>query len=316
MRKFFTIIFLLAATQIHAQTIWNTGSLTYTKTAPFQQDCITPGVCLTRGATGVIYNEVTENVGDGNQNFNWTPGDTEWAYGTIANWSTLSYMPLYTLNNHNPPSMVNQPMVLHLISDNIYLQLTFSFWGGSSTNGNYTYTRTTTSTLGFDLLSFSATAKGRTIALDWTTANEHKSVGFYLERSTDGINFEELIFVPSKGNGQPNSYGYTDVTANAGKNFYRLKQTHIDGGFEYSKIISGMLMSDQFQLYPNPATNKVVLSNPFSKSTIKVVSTLGTLVKEANVQNGTFDISDLQSGIYYLVITNGSESVTERMVKL
>ena len=316
MRRIFTIIFLLTATQIQGQTIWNTGSLTFTKTAPFQQDCITPNVCLTRGAFSVIYNEVTENFLDGDGDCTWTPGGTEWAFGTIANWSTLTYQPLYVLHGCAPPTMVNQPMVLHLIQDNIYLQLTFSFWGGSSANGNYTYTRTTTSTLGFDLLSFNATAKGRTIALDWATANEDKSLGFYLQRSIDGISFEELTFIPTKGNGQPNSYGYTDLSANPGKNFYRLKQTHIDGGFEYSKIISGMLINDHFQLYPNPATEKVVLSKPFSKSTVKVVSTLGTLVKEARVQNGIFDISDLQSGVYYLVITNGLESVTERMVKL
>lgn len=74
MRKLFTLLMITSCCHANAQIIWNSGTYTFNKTAPFQQDCITSNVCLTRGPMSVIYNEVTENYLDGDGLCNWTPG--------------------------------------------------------------------------------------------------------------------------------------------------------------------------------------------------------------------------------------------------
>src|ERR1051325_6754178 len=74
----FIFLFLIAASFVsNAQTIWNTGSFTFNKTATGQQDCITSQTCLTR--VTVLYNSVCETV-SGNQTCAYLgPCNTEWA---------------------------------------------------------------------------------------------------------------------------------------------------------------------------------------------------------------------------------------------
>jgi hypothetical protein len=120
-------------------TVWNTGSFTFAK-PPGTQDCITPQTCLTR--ITVLYNSVTGTVSGHQPCPGYTgPSNTEWAYGNISQWSTLTYNKLFNVNACSPPSMVDHPMVLHLISENIYLQVTFTSW--FSADSGFSYVRTT-----------------------------------------------------------------------------------------------------------------------------------------------------------------------------
>jgi hypothetical protein len=73
-----------------------------------------------------------------------SPAGTEWAYGTTANFETLSYKDWETWTGGaggGPPSTVGKDAVLHLIKENIYIDIKFSSWGG--TGGQLTYTRST-----------------------------------------------------------------------------------------------------------------------------------------------------------------------------
>ena len=112
-------------------------NLTFTKTSAGQFEAMTPQTHITRGNSRPLYNSVYESGPTGNNN----PTNTEWAYGNIDNWNTLTYTGLWNLHGNNPPSMVNVPMVLHLKSENIYMQITFTYW--EVNGGGFTYTRTT-----------------------------------------------------------------------------------------------------------------------------------------------------------------------------
>jgi hypothetical protein len=132
---------VLFGTAANAQTIWDTGSLTFTKTAPGQEDAITSQTHLTR--VTVLYNSICETI-SGNQGCSYPgPCNTEWAIGTIANWNTYTYQPLFTVNGCSPPSMVGQTMVCHLIAENIYCEVTWNSWQTGGGGGGFSYTRTT-----------------------------------------------------------------------------------------------------------------------------------------------------------------------------
>lgn len=123
-----------------APIVWNTGSFQFVKISGGQKDCITAQTCLTRNT--VLFNSVVETF-SGMQGCGYLgPGNTEWAVGNIANWSTLTYQRLYLANSCSPPNMVYYPLVLHLIAENIYLQVQFNTWPGHV--ANFSYTRTTT----------------------------------------------------------------------------------------------------------------------------------------------------------------------------
>ena len=129
-----------------AATIWNGPTLSFSKAAfadPTQavnQDRMTPNVWITRGNSQGIYNAKTEaSYGVG------SPADTEWAYGTTANYATLTYTPWLTWVVNNPPGSVGRNAVLHLISDNIYIDIKFTSWpdGHVSPGGAFSYDRST-----------------------------------------------------------------------------------------------------------------------------------------------------------------------------
>lgn len=77
------------------------------------------------------------------------------------------------------------------------------------------------------------------IMLKWSTAMELNNAMFVIERSTDGVDYENIGNVNGKGTTDETSeYNFLDVNASKSKLYYRLKQMDIDGSFSYSDIIA------------------------------------------------------------------------------
>jgi hypothetical protein len=109
-------------------------------TLPANQDRLTSDIWITRGATQGLYNAETESV----FTHFFSPQGTKWADGTTANYASLSYTDwnTWTKNLHGgPPNTVGVHAVMYLVPDNIYLDVRFTSWGGSS--GGFSYLRST-----------------------------------------------------------------------------------------------------------------------------------------------------------------------------
>jgi hypothetical protein len=132
----------LAANPADAVEIWTGSAMTFTNlpgsdpAQPSNQDRITLDVWLTRGATHGLYNAAAEASYS-----SLSPVGTEWAYGELPNYAALNYQTWVTWNGKNPPSMVGQDAVLHLIPDDVYLAIQFTSWNIGS--GGFSYTRST-----------------------------------------------------------------------------------------------------------------------------------------------------------------------------
>ena len=139
----FLLRLLLAVAPVGAAQVWS-GSLTGFAVAAgadwtqaTNQDRLTASVWLARATTRGLFNAVSET---GYTSFH-SPSNTAWAYGSLTNYAALTYASWETWNGHNPPGMVGQDAVLHLLRDDVYLSINFSFWGGAG--GGFTYTRST-----------------------------------------------------------------------------------------------------------------------------------------------------------------------------
>jgi glucose/arabinose dehydrogenase len=138
---------LPAATQ--AATVWTGPVTTFTKAAgadPTQaanQDRLTPNVWITRGSVQGIFNAKSETL----YTHNLSPAGTEWAYGTTASYASLTYLPWETWYGGRgtlPGAILGQDAVLHLITEDIYLDVKFTSWGsGSLSGGPFSYQRST-----------------------------------------------------------------------------------------------------------------------------------------------------------------------------
>lgn len=142
------LFILLVSNLAFTQTIWNGQTMTFTKVdyadpaLEANQDQITSNVWLTRGNNGQLYNAKTESDSSKSS----SPDDTEWAFGTTSNLSSLTFSTFR--GTSKPQNTVGLDMVLHLITDNIYIDIKITSWtsGQSSGNGNgggFSYERST-----------------------------------------------------------------------------------------------------------------------------------------------------------------------------
>ena len=155
MKKFILnlVIFglIINCSLLKAQTIWTGPTMTFTKanfadwTLEENQDRITNNVWITRADIQGIFNIVTES----SYTEEFSPEDTEWAFGTTANAFTLSYDPWEEAIG-TPPDMMNLDMVVHLITDDIYIDIKFTAWTGGGNGGGFTYERSTDQILGIN----------------------------------------------------------------------------------------------------------------------------------------------------------------------
>jgi len=137
------LFILLVSNLAFTQTIWNGQTMTFTKvdyTDPAleaNQDRITPNVWLTRGNNGQLYNAKTESDSSKSS----SPDDTEWAFGTTSNLSSLTFSTFR--GTSKPKNTVGLDMVLHLITDNIYIDIKITSWTSGQAGGGFSYQRST-----------------------------------------------------------------------------------------------------------------------------------------------------------------------------
>lgn len=110
--------------------------------------------------------------------------------------------------------------------------------------------------LSVKLLNFYGAVDNNMVKLYWSTAVEVNNNYFSVEQSADGINFTEIAKVASQGNtGERKDYFYTVQNPLNGLQYYRLKQTDLDGTntWYYSVSVDYSVPRDiQPALYPNP----------------------------------------------------------------
>ncbi|UCD37269.1 MAG: choice-of-anchor D domain-containing protein [Fidelibacterota bacterium] len=119
-------------------------SVTFTKadyadwTLAANQDRISDNVWITRGDNQGLFNAATES----GYNWGYSPDDTEWAYGLTAELSPGDYQVWRDAVYGDPPGMVDQPISLHLISEDRYFDVMFHGWTCCNNGGGFSYTRT------------------------------------------------------------------------------------------------------------------------------------------------------------------------------
>lgn len=126
-------------------TLWEGEKTTFTKaneanpSLAENQDRITENVWITRGDQGVLYNANIESTANNTS----SPADTEWAQGTFADLAAIQFSSFRAAcPGEKPKNVVGIPMVLHLIQDDIYIEITITSWAQGKLGG-FTYQRST-----------------------------------------------------------------------------------------------------------------------------------------------------------------------------
>lgn len=174
-------------------------------------------------------------------------------------------------------------------------------------------------TLPVSLLSFSGYKDGIRNQLRWVTSSEINNRGFQVERSSDGQSYQSIGFVNSLaigGNSQtPLKYSFSDAQPTGVKQYYRLKQTDIDGRNTLSNIL--LIQGEKptaFEIasvFPNPTRGQItmLLSAPTNETVnIRVMDLAGRILetRQVNVLTGNnsipFDLSKQAKGQYLIQV--------------
>ncbi len=173
-----------------------------------------------------------------------------------------------------------------------------------------------------EISSFDGQAKDCAVNLTWTTESEINFDYFEIQQTEDGINFRTIGHQEGLGTSgsKRRTYYYTDREPSK-TSYYRLKMIDFDGSFEFSDVIvvetDCTIIDQDIKVFPNPiGVNEDVLTidirSEMSKHmTLSIITLQSHKTKEitTDLESGLnkirWDIADLPSGIYFLVLDNG-----------
>ncbi len=151
----------------------------------------------------------------------------------------------------------------------------------------------------------------KSILLNWQTSSEKNTNVFEIQHSMDGINFEPIKSLPSKGAAGGN-YIFIDDYISVGFNFYRLKIVDFDNSFYYSPIRVERIknVDEIFRFYPIPINNGALFTVEWyptdgrEKVRMNLMDITGGLCASYVLNNGinNFNFSNHKAGIYYISI--------------
>ncbi len=178
------------------------------------------------------------------------------------------------------------------------------------------------SVLPVELLEFAGSAKENYIQLDWMTANEFNNLGFEIQKSKNGREWETLDFAEGQGTTtEVNKYDYQDANPFLGINYYRLRQIDFDGTFEYSMIRTVFFERERFlKIFPNPTFDKVTVEIGEIKGeiTVQLFNTASEVLKNfVHMPENTdfqIDFRGLPKGAYFLKVNNGNQIIWKRII--
>ena len=179
-----------------------------------------------------------------------------------------------------------------------------------------------TSLLPLRFTSFTSTSTNNTVLLQWATADEMNTSSFDVQKSTDGAEWKLLATVAAKGN-SVNEYIVTDNAAFDKINYYRIKESDIDGMFVYSAVLKTANDANEYpdavKVTPNPVKNSAVIEINATKESIKnviITETTGRKMQSytLHVVKGInrFIINNVgkwQPGLYYVIVQDNAGKI-------
>ncbi|MEM7373634.1 MAG: hypothetical protein AAF587_33735 [Bacteroidota bacterium] len=192
-----------------------------------------------------------------------------------------------------------------------------------------TYSAEIAGSLPVEWLSFDAEQKGDAAILNWSTASETNSDFYSIERSINGRNFNPLAQVAAAGTTtEISEYDYTDefvIRLGSPKLFYRLRQTDLDGTYDYSNVVELNVSDKQadiwMQAMPNPVKDRLTVKYSIpgqDRAFLEARSGAGQLIYSSPIQDPVGQkeiyVNQWPGGLYFLRIKSRQKQAVFKVV--
>lgn len=181
-----------------------------------------------------------------------------------------------------------------------------------------------------NLLRFYGEQQENNVLLNWATATEKNSHHFEIERSVNGLNFENIDAVKAKGKSAVViAYQYADRSPSLNSNilYYRLRMVDNDGSYTYSNTIAinrNVRTTGTISVFPNPFSDEAYAEITLKEAAI-VNSSITDLTGKVMDKNSisfdsgyhvfTLPTNDLKPGIYFVNITQNGITSVHKIIK-
>jgi uncharacterized repeat protein (TIGR02543 family) len=169
------------------------------------------------------------------------------------------------------------------------------------------------SALPVELVSLTAACADENVYVNWTTASEHNTLNFIVQRSEEGTTWKNIETVNASGNSTTTiDYSIEDRSSFEGTRYYRLIQTDQDGAQKIYGPIQTNCTSEEirFITYPNPSTGDFTLQfnakNIYGDVVMNVADASGKIVRSVQftIEHGTQSVYitslELCPGMYHI----------------
>lgn len=178
----------------------------------------------------------------------------------------------------------------------------------SGTASNFSAHTLTIIPLPVILTSFTATRVGTEALLQWKTEQEENTRDFTIERSTDDKTFTAIGIVAAAGNSNTyHTYSFIDVAPGQYNNYYRLRQSDLDGKFTYTAIRVVSFPSPNRLIWYIIGRQAVEVSlQQGNNEPYTLADATGRILRLGQLSNGKTDISGLPAGLYVVRVSTSS----------
>ncbi len=164
-------------------------------------------------------------------------------------------------------------------------------------------------------LNFTLNMAFENIQLTWNSPTGKDLTGYNLYYSFNGDEFNLLTNTPETT--------YIVEFPGAGLHSYYLTAVYDDGESEPTNIQEVLLTGinepemENINVFPNPAGDFVFLNSEESITSVKVCNYAGQVIIKKTINNNShkLNISQLKSGIYFLIIETGNKSIFRQIIK-
>ncbi len=179
--------------------------------------------------------------------------------------------------------------------------------------------------LPIELLYFDAVVKDEVVEISWETTIERNNDYMVVQRSQDGVIFNDLQTVKGMGTtSAPTSYQIIDRHPLSGLSFYRLMQVDFDGTTVYHKVRSVFFDKgrDDIRIYPTIASQSITVDfnkAVTDKAMIYIFNINGQRLIAQSADFGATElnipIAGLPKGVYFVNVLTNNIPKTFKIIK-
>lgn len=225
---------------------------------------------------------------------------------------------------------ISNPVLTHNLEWNaVYTSIIDD--NGNDLTANMTFVNASNGLLPVELTSFTSNVNANNVYLRWTTSSEINNAGFEIQRREFiSKNWEARGYIDGNINSsEPKVYEFIDRGIEPGIYNYRLRQSDINGNFEYFELaelvsISNPERFELFQNFPNPFNPSTTITYKITESAkvkLTLYDAVGKIVRQlvnedldAGYHQYELDASSLGSGVYYYRIESGNSVDVKSML--